>query len=175
MNTTLANHQLINQTSKKVEYYTPPFILDLARATMGGIELDPASSLLANAYVKAERYFTIVDDGLKQDWIARSVWMNHPFSREGNPKWINKAVEEYQKGNAKQICLICWASTSEKWFQPLFNYPMCFIRGRFNFIDVNRELDGSPTKGAVVVYMGTNLHKFATNFKTIGNIMSPYQ
>ena len=36
-----------------------------AHELLGGIELDPASSDVANSYVEAERYFTPSDDGLK--------------------------------------------------------------------------------------------------------------
>lgn len=63
--------QLINQTSGDVEYYTPPFIIEAARRVMGGIDLDPASSEIANRTVKATRYFTEADDGLQQEWNGR--------------------------------------------------------------------------------------------------------
>lgn len=100
------NHQLINQTSKKTEWYTDPEILAAARRLMGTIDLDPASSAAANKHVQATRYFTqpdfvIVDEltgtintvntklpvrgyshrgGVKMVWHGR-VWLNHPFGQ----------------------------------------------------------------------------------------------
>ncbi|RIK35178.1 MAG: hypothetical protein DCC55_31170 [Chloroflexi bacterium] len=74
------NAQLINQTSGTTDWYTPREIIEAARATMGGIDLDPASSAIANQVVQAARIYTKADNALRYDWRARSVWMNHPFS-----------------------------------------------------------------------------------------------
>jgi len=50
------NHQLVNQTSGRTEWYTPPPIIEAARRTMGGIDCDPASSAAANEVVKARTF-----------------------------------------------------------------------------------------------------------------------
>lgn len=81
----MESHQLVNQSSGIVEYYTDPRIPGAAREVMGGIDLDPASCLLANAFgVFASRIFTKEDNGLVHDWDGR-VWLNHPFHRGENP------------------------------------------------------------------------------------------
>ena len=46
---------LINQDSGNFEYYTPPFIVEAARAVLGTIDLDPASSRQANLVVRARQ------------------------------------------------------------------------------------------------------------------------
>src|SRR5688572_27443923 len=102
--------QLINQTSGSVEYYTPVEIIEAARRTMGWIDLDPASSATANAIVGAKSFYTEVDDGLTQPWFG-NVWMNHPFSRKGNPMWINRLVREYHDAQVHQACCITYACT----------------------------------------------------------------
>ncbi|MCB1715547.1 MAG: hypothetical protein KDK05_10475, partial [Candidatus Competibacteraceae bacterium] len=119
------NHQLINQTSGKVEYYTPPEIVEAARATMGGIDLDPASSARANEIVQAAQYITVEQDGLSQPWFGR-VWMNHPFGRKENPLWIDKLMQSFWSGDIEQAICITFASTSEQWFRPLLGYPQCY-------------------------------------------------
>ena len=112
------NAQLINQDSGDFEYYTPIEIVNAARDVMGGIDLDPASSREANNRIQATHYFTIEDDGLSKDWFG-NVWMNHPFSRENNKKWIEKIIHEYYECNIYQACCITYAATSEQWFSPL--------------------------------------------------------
>lgn len=74
------NANLINQSSGEFEYYTPLAISDLAREVMGSIDLDPASSCIANERIKAKQFFTINDDGLSKEWHGR-VFLNHPFHR----------------------------------------------------------------------------------------------
>ncbi|KJZ03256.1 DNA N-6-adenine-methyltransferase [Pseudoalteromonas piscicida] len=77
----MGNDELINQDSGCVEYYTPPEILAYVHRMFPVIELDPASCETANQNVKALRFFNKENDALKQQWHAKTVWMNHPFSK----------------------------------------------------------------------------------------------
>ena len=72
--------QLLVQDSGDTELYTPPEIIEAARRVMGTIDLDPASSEIANKRVMATRYYTKETDGLSQEWHG-NIWMNHPFSK----------------------------------------------------------------------------------------------
>jgi len=163
---------LINQTSGKVEYYTPAAIVDAARYTMGGIDLDPASSPAANETVQARHIYTAGDDGLSQPWFGR-VWMNHPFGRETNRPWVRKLVGEYRAGRVEQACCITFAATSEAWFAPLFEFPLCFLAPRTNYRLPNGGVLRGVTKGSVVAYMGRNVVPFVTHFRELGNVMIP--
>jgi hypothetical protein len=165
--------QLINQDSGDTEYYTPVNIVDAARATMGGIDLDPFSSLVANERVKATRIFTVDDDGLKQKWSGR-VWMNHPFSREMNTLCIKKIVEEYFDGNIEAACCITFAATSEKWFQPLMSFPQCFLSPRTNYFLPDGTRKVGVTKGSVVTYFGPDTDAFNENFHKLGAVKVRY-
>ena len=167
------NAQICNQDSGVVEWYTPNYIIEAARATMCGIDLDPASCAAANDTVKATRYFTKDDDGLTRQWFG-NVWMNHPYGREPNKRWPSKLVNEYKQGHVKQSCFICNASTSEIWFQPLFAYPICFIDGRMKFIPGSGQNESSASKGSAVVYLGGFTERFAHYFAKLGSIMIPY-
>ncbi len=162
------NHQLINQDSGSKEWYTPVEIIDLARKVMGKIDLDPASCAVANQTVRAAKYFTEKDDGLTKDWPG-NVWLNHPFGRGLNEKWVNKAVSEFEDGHA-QVCMITFNSTSEKWFKPLLGFKQCFIHGRVNYVNAKGEKVKSVTKGSVVTYMGNRVYEFERVFSEIGTV-----
>jgi len=155
---------LINQSSGNVEWYTPFEIVNAARLAMGGIDLDPASCAVANETVKATTIFTRDDDGLSRDWHG-NVWMNHPFGRD-NGKWMAKLIAEYRAGRIGQACCITFASTSEKWFKPLLDYPQCYLHGRTRYIGGG----DSPPKGSVVTYMGPNLASFWRAFSPLGTV-----
>lgn len=161
--------QLINQTSGEYEYYTPLSIIAAARLAMGGIDLDPASSALANDRVRASGFFTELTDGLSQVWYGR-VWMNHPFSRDGNPLWINKLLDEYHAGHITQACCLTYACTSEKWFRPLLDFPQCFLSPRTNFYLPDGTLKKGVSKGSVVTYLGDYEHSFARYFCQLGSV-----
>lgn len=49
------------------------------------------------ATAKCDRYFTPVEDGLKQDWSNETVYMNPPYGREIG-KWMQKAYESCVMG-----------------------------------------------------------------------------
>lgn len=159
--------QLINQDSGDAEYYTPQFIVEVAREAMGGIDLDPASSEAANKRVSALQIFTETDDGLSKEWFGR-VWMNHPFSREGNRLWINKMVEEFESGRTIKACCITFAATSEKWFQPLLKRPQCFLSPRTNYHLPDGSLKRGVTKGSVVTFFGIDMETIQRTFSHLG-------
>lgn len=189
------SHQQINQDSGNFEYYSPARFVDSARVVLGEIDLDPASSVIANERVKAKKIFTQEDNGLMNIWSGR-VWMNHPFSKgekkchknrdrckkqtckdrgyhididlPGNTQWINRMIAEYEKGFVTEAIMICYASTSEAWFKPLLNYLQCFIHGRVDYYDPQgNEIKGCP-KGSVITYLGKNPEKFKKEFSQFG-------
>lgn len=183
--------QLINQTSGEVEYYTDPKILTAARELMGHIDVDPASSAAANVFVQAHEFFTPQDSGLHHAWCG-NVWMNHPFGRAeeactenckknhnhhsypyyGNATWINYFVEEWQLYRMKQGLCITYACTSEKWFQPLFAFPICFLTPRTNYYLPDGTLKQGVTKGSAITYAGPHRDRFKKYFSKFGSIVS---
>jgi ParB family chromosome partitioning protein len=193
-----ASHQQVNQTSGNVELYTPAELVEAARSCLGAIDLDPASSAVANETVMAERYFTEDDNGLAQPWAGR-VWLNHPFGRfekackkgckkkickqrkrhlkadnPGNEAWINKLVADYQAGNISQALCIVFNSSSETWFRPLLKFPQCILYGRTQFRNPDGTTDGSPPKGCVITYLGHDVAQIARCFAHLGEIKVSY-
>lgn len=160
--------------SGQVEWYTPENIVEAARRCMGGIDLDPASSEAANVIVSATRYYTVADDGLSLPWYGL-VWMNHPYSKINNLRWIPKLIAEYRSGNVTQACMICFASTSEGWFQPLYDFPICFTNKRIPFTPGSGQRESGSQKGSAIVYLGPNVDRFAAAFHGLGRVMLPYR
>jgi len=170
----MKSHQLINSDSGSDEYYTPAEIVAAAWRTMGGIDLDPASSRTANKRVNAKKIFTAKDDGLHKNWGGR-IWMNHPFGRTTNRAWIAKLAAEYLAGRVTEAVCITFAATSEQWFRPLLLHPQCYLNGRTNYHLPSGELKRGVTKGSVVTYFGRNVAKFAREFRSLGVIKVTYE
>lgn len=165
----MKSHQLINQTSGDFEYYTPKFIIDAARNTMVTIHLDPASSAIANKRVRADAFYTEEMDGLSMNWYG-NVFLNHPFSRVNNPKWINFLVDQYHKDNVNQFCCITYACTSETWFRPLLKFPQCWLSPRTNYVLPNGTIKKGVPKGSVVTYGGPDRAIFKRFFSPYGYV-----
>lgn len=165
------NSQLIHQDTGNVEWYTPAYIVDKAREVLGRIDLDPASCDEANKVVKASTFYTMDDDGLSKVWKGK-VWMNHPFGKATNKKWIDKLVSSYEEGEVEEAICICFASTSEQWFQPLMRYTQCYVSPRVKYYSTSKA--AAPPKGSVVTYLGHNREKFYAVFHELGNVMVPY-
>lgn len=166
-------HQLINQDSGDTEYYTDIKIVEAARRVMGGIDLDPASSLIANEKIRAKKIFTKEDDGLMQAWHGR-VWLNHPFGRLTNTPWIRKLTLDYFYASIDEFLSITFAATSEAWFQPLAQLPQCYLKPRTNYYKPDGTLKRGVTKGSVVTYGGKNTQRFYEVFKYFGVVKVPY-
>jgi len=90
--------------------------IESARKVLGGIDLDPASNVVAQQTVMAERFFTIDDDGLRQEWTGR-VWLNPPYSRGVISRFVNKLLTEYHAGRVTAAILLTNNFTDTKWWQ----------------------------------------------------------
>jgi ParB family chromosome partitioning protein len=69
-----------SNNSGENEWYTPIKYIESARLVMGTIDLDPATSVIANEIVKAKTFYTKEDDGLTKSWFG-NVWLNPPYAQ----------------------------------------------------------------------------------------------
>lgn len=96
--------------------------------------LDPCATPKS---AKCKRFFTIDDDGLKQDWGGAVAFVNPPYGREIK-KWVKKCYEESKKPNTVIVLLIP-ARTDTSYFHDYIygKAEIRFVRGRLKFIDLN--------------------------------------
>lgn len=148
------------------EWYTPAGYIDAAREVMGTIDLDPASSDIANKTVGATRYFTIEDDGLAQEWHG-NTWMNPPYSSDKIGPFIEKLSKELP--NIPNAIVLVNNATDTAWFAKLVENAsaVCFPRGRVRFLDPQGN-PGAPLQGQAIVYIGKHPGKFRDVFGSFG-------
>lgn len=157
-------------SSDSNEWYTLAEYIEAARTVLGTINLDPASHPLANQVVKADRFFTVEDDGLFHDWDGR-VWLNPPWGDAG-PSFVGKLVDSYESGHVTAAILLVNAhATDTAWFQPLWDYFLCFSCPRIRYWQPDGEAK-SPTTGSVFVYFGPKAKSFQEIFSRFGAIVS---
>lgn len=156
------------------EWYTPPEFIEAARGVMGGIDLDPASSEIAQQTVQAAKFFTADDDGLRHPWKAR-VWLNPPYSSDLCPKFVEKLCEHIEAEEVWEAILLVNNATETRWFQRAARLAtaICFPSSRIKFLNEDGDPIGAPLQGQAIFYFGEKGHVFATVFSRFGLMMSP--
>lgn len=147
------------------EWYTPQDVLEDVRELFGGIGLDPASSEVAQAYVKAERHFTREDDALAQAWDANTVFLNPPYSRDLIGAFVKKLTGEFRANRFTEAILLTHNYTDTEWFHVAESEAaaICFTRGRIKFVSPDGEL-AAPTQGQAFFYYGPRVQEFQEAF-----------
>lgn len=164
----------ITSNSGQFEFYTPRPFIDAAVATMGGIDLDPASSEIANRTVGAARIWTAEDNGLTKTWDGR-IWLNPPFARGLVQQFIDRLIEETAAGRVTASIVLTNNATETGWGQTLLahNTAVCLPRGRINFNDHTGRprTESGALQGQMIVYRGDHRGRFAEAFAPFGVIL----
>ncbi len=158
----------VSNNSGENEWYTPVEFLDSARKTMGSIDLDPATCEFANLTVRADKIYTLENNGLEREW-AGNVWMNPPYDK--NIKlFAKKAVEE--RKNYSQLITLVNNATETAWFLDFVKIAsaICFPSSRIKFIDKDGNPSGAPLQGQAILYVGNNVDRFTEEFHHYGFI-----
>lgn len=160
-------------TSRKtVEWYTPPGKVELVREVLGGIGLDPASCGRAQEWIVARRWFGEAEDGLKQRWLADTVFLNPPFSNTS--RWVDKMISEYALGHFGSGILLVNANFGYNWFNRLWeSYPCCIGRLRIRFIREDGVEGGESKRAQAWFYFGDDWGRFKAVFAREGRIIYP--
>ena len=179
--------QVANATGEQ-EWYTPPHILEAARRVMGGIDLDPASSDIAQQNVRAKRYFTRDTDGLSREWAGR-VWLNPPYSA----KLIDAFVGKLLASQVEQAITLTNNATETRWAQRLLaeSDAVCLLSGRLRFLSgpygvpsgqlpgleatngTGSLAPGAPLQGQMICGIRVNVELFVAEFGSLGKVVTP--
>lgn len=153
----------------QVEWYTPPKYVKAAREVMGTIDVDPASCDVAQANVKATRFYTVEDDGLQYAWKG-NVWLNPPYTSGVIDMFVAKLLEHIESSDISAAIMLSNNSTETKWFQSAAQAcsGICFPSRRISFIDQHGEQQNQPNHGQAFFYFGSNKMRFLERFSTFG-------
>lgn len=162
------------------EWYTPKGLIELARAVMGSISVDPASSAAANKIVKAKKFYTHKTDGLdlSNKWHG-NVWLNPPYARSLLSKFCDRLLLEVKEGNVEQACILVNNFTETGSGQDLLDAcsSAFFIRGRVKYWKDDTDDKNSPLQGQMICYFGPNTDHFKATIKKTqgigGVVMKP--
>jgi T5orf172 domain len=150
------------------DFYSPKPLVEAARKVMGGIDLDPASEVIANRWIQAGKIYTISEDGLKQPWFGR-VYLNPPFGRWA--LWGPKLLEEWYRDVEQMVVLCSQTALSAQQFRPILDAcdALCIETGRSSFWGPNlKEGRSGPHFGTALLYFGKE--DFGAIFKQMGSV-----
>lgn len=127
--------------SSSVEWSTPQGFFDLLNKEFN-FTLDACAS---SSNHKCVKYYTLLDDGLSQDWSNETVWLNPPYGR-GVGKWLEKLY----KSNVVGVALIP-ARTDTRYFHDwvVGKCEVRFVKGRLKFGD---SKNSAPFASLLLVY-----------------------
>ena len=159
-------------SSASAEHYTPADIVERARRTMGGINLDPASCHAAQETVRAAAYYTEALDGLSLPWSGR-VFCNPPGDKSGKlPRaFWTKLRSDVSKYRVTEFVWVAFNISHLRTLQGdaaewslLEECDVCIPASRIRFTG------GSPTKDNAILYWGPNGRAFSRHFRSLGTI-----
>lgn len=174
------------------ERYTPEYIVEAARHTLGSIEFDPASSARANKIIKADRFLGKDDRSLDDDveWSGLTL-LNPPGNCRdenevlavcGNPKvcscgyvprFWNKLLLSHK------IHAAIWIGFALDQLQALQSplcFPTCVPEARIKYLDANFVKLNSPPHGSYITLVCDTpgyLRRFKESFAPLGQLVGP--
>ncbi|MBF2051936.1 MAG: ParB N-terminal domain-containing protein [Candidatus Sericytochromatia bacterium] len=161
------------------EWYTPAQFVEAARVVMGSIDVDPASSEIANQTVKAKIFYTAETNGLDKPWPG-NVWLNPPYSQPLLGQFIDALLEKLESGEVGHAIVLLNNATETATHQKLLSCrrlnAVCFPKGRIKFLDETGQPVNSPLQGQMIAYLSSlrqHPADFEGEFKQYGAVLKP--
>lgn len=142
----------VHFSSRKQDWATPQDFFDKLNEEFR-FTLDPCADHLNH---KCDKFYTVEEDGLRQDWSGERVFCNPPYGKDV-PKWVRKAYEETQKGDCLCAVLLLNARTDTRWFHDYIYHKadeIRFVKGRLKF---GGQATNAPFPSMVVVFWGREM------------------
>jgi len=147
-------------SSKVRDWATPQDFYDKVNTQLGPFTLDACASA-QNA--KCNKFFTVEQDGLAQDWYGNNVFLNPPYGR-GIDKWIKKAYEESLKSRTRVVMLVPARPDTKYWHNYIMKAnEIHFVKGRLKFGGCENP---APFPSAVIV--------FGSQWSTTSPVQAPH-
>lgn len=132
-------------SSKKSDWETPQDFYDNLNDEFN-FTLDPCA-YPENA--KCTKYFTVEQDGLKQDWGGETVFCNPPYGRQIKD-WVKKAYCESIKPDTVIVMLLPSRTDTACFHDYILPYAeIRFIRGRLKF---GKSKNAAPFPSMVAIF-----------------------
>lgn len=158
-------------SSKSAEWETPKWLFDKLDAEFN-FTLDPCST---DENHLCNKYYTIKDNGLAQDWSGEIVYVNPPY---GNvlKDWVKKCHDEYMNNNTTVVMLIPARTDTIAQHEYIFKKAsiVCFIRGRLKFANKfipKDKITSAPFPSQIVIYTDHVRHNVWKFLSEIGVVI----
>lgn len=104
---------------------------------------------------KCDKFFTLADNGLEQNWGGQRVWCNPPYSEIN--KWVAKAFYETRNDNTL-VALLIPSRTDTRYFHDyIYNRAeIRFVKGRLKF---GNGKNSAPFPSMLVIFRGAKCNK----------------
>jgi len=133
-------------SSKRHDWETPQAFFDELDREFH-FTLDPCAT---PETTKCEKFFTVKENGLLQNWGGETVFCNPPYGRE-LPKWIEKCAKESK--HAKVVMLIPARTDTRAFHEFIYGKAeIRFIKGRLKFRIDGKEEYPAPFPSMIVIF-----------------------
>lgn len=156
------------------ENYTPEDLTNLIHDFYGYPDLDPFSNSFANKGIKAKKFYSKKDDGLKQDWRGnKTIWINPPYSRGFLKPVVNKLIESLNS-EYPEVFLLTNTDNSTQWYGTALQRCDRFIMPttRLTFYSPKRAAEGKKQdqnpRSQTLFYFGQQPQKVEEIFEYWG-------
>lgn len=181
----------MSERPPKCDLAAPPVVIELARAVLGGIDLDPYTTPINNRLTLAGRIYDRdrldIETVLAQNWEAGEkgrVFIGPPIGAGASRRLINKTLREYRAGRVQEA--VIWLGHNETLIRApwLWDFPLCFPFRRLRPCYYDEELDTfrsiAPSDWSLVAYLPltgdsaafhSRLSRFHVAFSSMGRVV----